>query len=250
MSPPRSASYRKSSPSHERLDRIKSSVSSLTSQLRYDHEQKESLTSTESALVREMCLKNDQNLALEIERRAESDKALKNMFLEGMDRIEGQMSSLRAAVDVLSHRVGVLENELKDEKTVRQHAIHDQAAETEEKLVRINNLLDLERSNRNEIEISLQRLNNVVTSLQEGLRSEESARYSAVQSLTNDLSREAHVREDRERLLESHINDQIALVRSEVREEHQERELSEEEIVRTINEVVRDLREGLRILGT
>ena len=84
-----------------------------------------------------MCLKNDRNLALEIERRAESDKTLKQMFLEAIDRTEGNLSSLRAAVDVLTHRVGVLENELRDERTIRQHSIADTATLFEERVSKL-----------------------------------------------------------------------------------------------------------------
>lgn len=247
-----------SSPALERLSKVKESVTNLHGDLRDSIGLRKQSEESKVIELREMAIKSDKNLALEIKRRSEADKVLQELFENSLaelrDSFERKLHErtqfLQSQVDGLQKRCAQLEKELSDEREAKNRAVEETGNLLMREINMLQSALDAEKVSRLEKEAQLVKKEADDTYKLNGLiESERLTRDQTIQTLREEIEKSNRVRDANSDRFQARCVEEIESVKVGLRMETESREASEEEIVRTMKDVIGELREGLHILS-
>eukprot|EP01062_Namystynia_karyoxenos_P005293 TRINITY_DN11876_c0_g4_i1.p1 TRINITY_DN11876_c0_g4~~TRINITY_DN11876_c0_g4_i1.p1 ORF type:complete len:306 (+),score=146.82 TRINITY_DN11876_c0_g4_i1:80-919(+) len=253
--PPASAGM---SPSVERLSKVRSNLNALGDMLKADVHSKREFEENRIYEVRELTTKIEKHLTLEVKRRAESDKALQSLF-------EGRMQEMREAlrreftdrltqqqmsVDVLTKKLVSVEKDLAMEREKNAQLLDKLDKGMSQEVRNIKATLDQDKVHRMEKEAQLLRkCAEDIYRLQERLDVEKHAREVAMEGFRDCIGGLGQDKTKDDDKFKSMVLNDLEQLKSAVRYEHEEREQAEEQMVQTMDQMVRQVQEALRVVS-
>ena len=218
----------------------------------------QSTVHTEFRDVKETCARLQQHIAMEVKRRAEGDKGLQQLvearakeITEEVNRkVQDRLLQLHRTVDVLTKRVEKLSNELALEREKNVRLTQELKFQSTQGISDVRHALEQERSQRLEKEALLgKKLTEDAFRIQERQDVERHAREAMVAALREELQKVATTRAKHDERLLLQLHEDVASLRAAVKGEQGERERGEEHLAATMNEVVKQVHEGLQALA-
>ena len=208
--------------------------------------------------MRELMSKVEKHLALEVKRRSESDKVLQGMFegkmrdqQETMDRqFTDKFSQMQHNVDILTKKIVSLEKELVSEREKNAQLLQKVSYESQQSVQNLKNTMEQDKVQRMEKDAQLLRKSaEDVYRLQERMDVEKQARDLGFESLRDAISKLANDKDKHDEKFRSLVLGDIEQLKSAVRFEHDEREQSEEQLVKTMDQIVNQVQDALRVVS-
>ena len=246
------------SPSTERLAKVKSNLNSLGDTLRADVHSKREYEENRIFEVRELTNKIEKHLALEVKRRADSDKVLQNMFEAKMKEMQDVMEKkfsdkslqMQMNIDLLTKKIVSLEKELVNEREKNTQLVQKVSYDVQQNLQTIRNSLEQEKVQRTEKEAQqLRKSAEGIYSIQEKLEVERHAREVGMEGLRAAISKLSQDRDKHDEKFKSLVLGDIEQLKAAVRFEHDEREQQEEQLVQTMDQIVNQVQDALRVVS-
>eukprot|EP00759_Apiculatamorpha_spiralis_P041229 PhF_6_TR39839/c0_g1_i1/m.59240 len=245
------------SPVEERLSVVKSNLANLSASLREDVDAKREYEENRLHEVRELATKIERHLALEVKRRTESDKALQAMLemrvKEVSDFMERKMADklnlMQQNVDILTKKLEKVTSELASEREKTGRLTQELRSQYLQGLQEMKQGVEVEKIQRMEKEaLLLKRLTEDVHRLQERLDVERHTREQAIKHIKETDPRMGRTGDKSDERFRAHLLDDIECLKTALRLESDARERSEETLASTMDEVVRQVHAGLRLI--
>eukprot|EP00756_Hemistasia_phaeocysticola_P057674 Hpha_TRINITY_DN3427_c0_g1::TRINITY_DN3427_c0_g1_i1::g.32661::m.32661 len=246
------------SASLEKLNSVKHNLSSMNQSLTKNVVSKREFEENRIYEVRELSSKIDKHLSLEVKRRAEGDKALQEMFEARLIEVQGSIerslternSQMQLNIDIITRKMVSLEAELAQERDTNRQLLEKLSQSVNQEVKNIRSTLDHEKVLRMEKEAQLLRKSaEDVYQLQEKLNAEKSAREVGLNGLRDAIAKFSKERTKEDEKFKSGVVSDVQQLKAAVRCEHDERKESEEQMVNTIDQVVKQVNEALQVVS-
>eukprot|EP01064_Diplonema_japonicum_P028452 TRINITY_DN4362_c0_g1_i2.p1 TRINITY_DN4362_c0_g1~~TRINITY_DN4362_c0_g1_i2.p1 ORF type:complete len:244 (+),score=96.91 TRINITY_DN4362_c0_g1_i2:116-847(+) len=208
--------------------------------------------------MRELTNKVEKHLALEVKRRAESDKVLQNMFESKMKEMQvatdkkftEKFTQVQLNVDILTKKIVSLEKELVSEREKNAQLIQKLNYEQQQSVQTLKNTLEQDKVQRMEKEAQMLRKGaEDAYRIQERLDIEKHARDVGFEGLREAIAKLSQDKDKHDEKFKSLMLADIEQLKAAVRFEHEEREQSEEQLVATMDQIVQKVEDALRVVS-
>ena len=208
--------------------------------------------------MRELTQKVEKHLALEVKRRSESDKVLQNMFegkmreqAEALERgFNERMTQTKHNVDILTKKIVSLEKDLVAEREKNGQLLQKVSYESQQAVQNLKNSLEQDKVQRMEKDAQLLRKSaEDVYRLQERMDVEKQARDLGFEGLRDAIGKLSMDKDKHDEKFRSLVLGDIEQLKAAVRFEHDEREQSEEQLVKTMDQIVNQVQDALRVVS-
>ncbi len=245
------------SPAFEKLHKVKESLSILNTDIKDEVDHRKEQSENKLLELRETCAKLEKSLTLETRKRAESDKVLQTMmenkFQQLQDEIDKKfgekLSQQQLTIDVMTKRIANLEKQLSDEKEKTMKLMQDLRMNGMNQYDELKTMLENERVARLEKEaMILKKTAEDLNRVHEKLEFEKSYREQSQNALLQEIQKLDNDRTKQEQIFKQYTMDELEILKQSLRMEQQAREAAEEQLVQTIDGIVAQLQESLRIV--
>eukprot|EP01062_Namystynia_karyoxenos_P005292 TRINITY_DN11876_c0_g3_i1.p1 TRINITY_DN11876_c0_g3~~TRINITY_DN11876_c0_g3_i1.p1 ORF type:complete len:296 (+),score=157.62 TRINITY_DN11876_c0_g3_i1:84-890(+) len=242
----------------ERLNHVKHNLTTMGDTLTRNVCSKRDFEENRIFEVRELAQKIEKHLALEVKRRSESDKALQELLesriaelQDGIERkVSDRLTQMQLNVDILTRKLVSLETELQQERENNQALLERLNHTVAQEVKNIRSTLDHEKVLRMEKEAQLLRKSaEDVYQLQERLNAEKSAREIGVSGVRDALAKLAKDKAKEDEKFKTGVLGDIEQLKNAVRFEHEERKEAEEQMVQTMDQIVKQVHESLEVVS-
>eukprot|EP00760_Papus_ankaliazontas_P034093 PhM_4_TR6966/c0_g1_i1/m.17319 len=246
-------------PTEERLASVKSNLANLSQSLRQDMDSKREFEENRLYEMKELTNKIERHLALEVRRRTESDRVLQAMIehkvkevQETVDKkINDKLVLMQHNVDILTKKLERVTSELAAERDKTSRLTEELRVQYRDGLHEIKQGVEHEKAQRMEKEaMLLKRLTEDVHRMQERLDVERHTRDTALRQVKDDLQRFGAnggkpAADEKFRI---HVLDDIECLKTALQLETEARERGEDGLATTMDELVRQVQAGLRMV--
>ena len=246
------------SPVEDRLNTVKNNLAGLSATLRQDVESKREYEENRLYEMRELTTKIERHLALEVKRRTESDKVLQAMLdhrikevSESMERkVNDKLVLMQHNVDILTKKLERVTSELASERDKTGRLTQELRTQYLAGLQEMKQGVEMEKAQRMEKEaLLLKRLTEDVHRLQERLDVERHTREAAFKTAREEGGKKSVAPTDKvDERFKAHVLDDIECLKTALRLEAETRERGEESLASTMDELVRQVHAGLRLV--
>ncbi|KAG2375339.1 hypothetical protein C9374_009962 [Naegleria lovaniensis] len=245
------------SPIVERLNAVKNSAQTFNGDLMEDLTAKKEVEQTKVFELRDTVAKIEKDLTLEMRKRAESDKVLQtlcdNKINTVQDVIEKKMnekfSQMQLVIDTLSKRVINLEKLLAEEKDYASKFSNTMKTGVIGQLEELRSMIEEERMTRLEKEAQLTRkINDEYFKVSQKLESEKKARELFITSTREDMERVEQAKAKIDQDFRTRIFDEVDNLREELKRETEQREIVDEQIVNSLDTIIKQVHDSLRMV--
>eukprot|EP01012_Entosiphon_sulcatum_P057390 TRINITY_DN81146_c0_g1_i1.p1 TRINITY_DN81146_c0_g1~~TRINITY_DN81146_c0_g1_i1.p1 ORF type:complete len:292 (+),score=82.32 TRINITY_DN81146_c0_g1_i1:132-1007(+) len=245
------------SPAVERLTKVKQSLNALSTTLKDDVDQRKEQEEAKLQEVRELAIKIEKHLTLEIKRRSEADKILQSQFeqklkeiAENVDRAHSdKMLQMQVNIDILTKKMLSLERELGEERerTARLAAELRHAATTSTSDLKA--ALEQEKVSRVEKEAQiLRKISEDVYKVQERADIERASREAGLEKVREEFAKALKQRDQFEEKFRAKTLEEIDALKQSLRVETEMRESGEEQLAHSVDGIVQQLHDTLKQL--
>eukprot|EP01059_Diplonema_ambulator_P015991 TRINITY_DN2722_c0_g1_i1.p1 TRINITY_DN2722_c0_g1~~TRINITY_DN2722_c0_g1_i1.p1 ORF type:complete len:283 (+),score=152.72 TRINITY_DN2722_c0_g1_i1:32-850(+) len=240
------------------LAHVQNRMNALGDTLRADITSKREYEENRLFEMRELTNKVEKHLALEVKRRAESDKVLQNMFEGRMKEMQAAMdkkftekfTQMQLNVDILTKKLVSLEKELVAEREKNAQLIQKLNYEQQQSVQTLKNTLEQDKVQRMEKEAQVLRKSAEDTNkIQNMLAVEKQARDVGFEGLREAIAKLSQDKDKHDEKFKSLVLADIEQLKAVVRMEHDEREQSEEQLVATMDQIVQKVEDALRVIS-
>eukprot|EP01063_Lacrimia_lanifica_P035783 TRINITY_DN690_c0_g2_i1.p1 TRINITY_DN690_c0_g2~~TRINITY_DN690_c0_g2_i1.p1 ORF type:complete len:298 (+),score=163.96 TRINITY_DN690_c0_g2_i1:124-894(+) len=240
------------------LATVQHKMNALGDTLRADVHSKKEYEENRLFEIKDLSNKVEKHLALEVKRRAESDKVLQTMFETKMKEMQetmeknfnDKMAVMKHNVDILTKKIITLEKDLVTERERSAQLMQKVSYESQQSVQNIKNTLDQEKVQRMEKEAQLLRKSaEDVHRLQERLDDEKRAREVDVGSLRDAIRKLSSDKDKHDEKFRSLVLSDIDQLKAAVRCEHDSREQAEEQLAATMAQIVDQFEDAFRVVS-
>eukprot|EP01065_Artemidia_motanka_P032745 TRINITY_DN39730_c0_g1_i1.p1 TRINITY_DN39730_c0_g1~~TRINITY_DN39730_c0_g1_i1.p1 ORF type:complete len:283 (+),score=117.31 TRINITY_DN39730_c0_g1_i1:59-850(+) len=245
-------------PSLQRLNHVKHNLSTMSDSLTRNITNKREFEESRIFEVRELAGKIDKHLSLEVKRRAESDKALQELFESRMVELQAttdrtlseRLTQMQLNVDILTRKMVSLEAELAQERDTNRQLLDKLNQTVAQEVKNIRSTLDHEKVLRMEKEAQLLRKSaEDVYQLQERLNSEKSAREIGLTGVREAIARLTKMQGKEDEKFKTSVLSDIDQLKNAVNFEHEERKEAEEQMVQAMDQIVKQVHDSLQVVS-
>ncbi|KAF0974389.1 hypothetical protein FDP41_006421 [Naegleria fowleri] len=245
------------SPIVERLNAVKTSAQTFNGDLMEDLTAKKEVEQTKVFELRDTVAKIEKDLTVEMRKRAEGDKVLQtlcdNKINTVQDAIEKKMNEkfcqMQLVIDTLSKRVINLEQLLAEEKDYASKFSNTMKTGVIGQLEELRSMIEEERMNRMEKEAQLTRkINDEYFKVSQKLESEKKARELFITSTREDMERVEQAKARIDQDFRTRIFEEVDNLREELRRETEQREIVDEQIVNSLDTIIKQVHDSLRMV--
>ncbi|KAL9652816.1 hypothetical protein ABK040_010848 [Willaertia magna] len=235
----------------DKLNAMKNSVASFNGGLVEDLNLRKEQEHSRVFELRDSVLKLERELTTEMKKRSEGDKSLQTIIENKVNsiedtiekRVEDKFLTMKLTIDALTKKVGDLERKLEESQPQFQRN-NINALNVLEQLQHVKSLIEEERILRLEKEAQLLRkISDEISKFNQKFDFERSSRESFMSSV-----REEVIKEKIDKDLKKRLFNEIDLLKEELRIERETREQIDEQIVGSIDAIVKQVQESLRIV--
>eukprot|EP00906_Rhabdomonas_costata_P026952 RCo038362 len=251
-------SLNQSSASVEKLKLVKTALVGLPAELRQDVDARRATDEQRLLEVRELAIKVERHLALEVKRRSDADKALQLTVEQRMAEIAANVervsmeraAKLQASLDVLTKTLGDLRVEFQEERQRTARLAAELRHAAEHSVSDLRSALEQEKVSRLEKEAQIQvKLAQDILKSQERDELERTQREAAVEHTREEFAKMMKDREKLDSQFRAKVVDDIACLKAAVEAEAENRVSSEEHITHTLDSVVSQLHASLKVVS-
>jgi len=244
----------KASPTFEQLKQLRGNLVGLPSVLKEEVQARRYGDESRLLEVRDLALKVERHLSLEIKRRSEADKALQAHVDKRMSEIHAKMEKIslermqkmQDAVEVITKTIGDLRKELQDEHERTAKLALELRHQAEHSVSDLKAALEQEKVSRLEKEAQLQlKLAQDILRTQETIEQEHKERESAVAETRTEFLNSMKEREKVDEQFRLKMNDDLSCLKTAIRVETETRESVEEHLTETIATVTEQIQNSL-----
>ena len=243
----------------QRLGKVAEKFSTFYNDLESERHVRRQSEQSRYAQLTDTIFRVEQNLELEIKRRAESDRnlqlavgaELKSLNERMQTQAEETQKSFKNTVDALSRSFAELSGSVREEREQRAAQMEQLAQRLMLKLDGSTQGLEAERVSRLEREAqTLKRVGEDIFRLQERIESEKAHREASLHSLQSEVNELAGGRSLGDEKFQALVLTEIASLKQKIQAERDERVSEDEQIVLAINDYTKALQDGLRIVSS
>jgi len=249
-----SESIEKGSPTYDQLKQVRANLVGLPSVLKDEVQQRRYGDESRLLEVRDLALKVERHLALEIKRRTEADKALQQHVDKKMTEIQAKMEKASAermhrmqeAVDVITKTIGDVRKELQEEHERTSKLALELRHQAEHSVSDLKAALEQEKVSRLEKEAQLQlKLAQDIMKTQENLEHEHKEREASVLQTRTEFMDIIKDRDKSDEHFRLKVMEDLSCLKTAIQVETETRESVEEHITQTIATVTEQIQTSL-----
>eukprot|EP01027_Heterolobosea_sp_BB2_P005264 GEZU01008073.1.p1 GENE.GEZU01008073.1~~GEZU01008073.1.p1 ORF type:complete len:182 (+),score=66.52 GEZU01008073.1:159-704(+) len=170
---------------------------------------------------------------------------------EAIDKRVGErFSQMQISIDILTKRIVQLEKELADEKDKNAKLNHELRTTVAQHVSDLQAAIETERVSRLEKEAQLlKKMSEDLFRMSERIENEKSVREHSQAALREEFDKLTRGREKNDEKFKAMVLEEIDILKAGLRLESENRATSEEQMVQTIDQIVSELQESLRIVS-
>ena len=245
------------SPLVERLNAVKNTAQSFNGGLMEDLNSRKEVEQTKVYELRDTVSRLEKDLTMEMRKRADGDKVLQTMCDNKIntiqDLIEKKMSEkfsqMQQTVDTLTKRVLSLEKCLAEEKDYSSKFSTSMKSGVLGQLEELRNLVEDERLNRLDRESQMMRkFNDEYYKLSQKLDTEKKSREIFMNSTREEIERIEQAKAKIDQDFRAQLFEEIDSIRDEIKVEKEQREIVDEQIVSSLDTIIKEVHDSLRLV--
>lgn len=246
------------SPAAERLNKMKNSLGGIHDAIQADVNKRKEGESSKVAEVRHLAEKVEKHLNLEVKRRTDADKTLQHMFETRLkdiaENIEkayaAKLDGIQMSVDVLTKKVVSLEKELVSERERTAKLASELRHASTNSVADVKAALEQEKTGRLEKEAQiLKKIAEDTQRTNERVEIEKNQRIEHVDTVKEELTKQMKSDQRVAEKFRSKTLDDLDCLKTAIKVEAQARESGEENIANSMDIMVTQLHEGLKIVS-
>jgi len=246
------------SPLMEKLNAVKHSVQSFNGGFIEDINCKKEVEQTKVFELRDAVTRLEKDLTLEMRKRSDGDKVIQticdnkiNTVQDMIDkRLTERFAQMQMSVDGLTKRVFVLEKMLADERDMSNKFTTTMKTGVQGQLEELKAMIEDERLNRLEKETQMtRRMNEEYSKISQRVEFEKKARENFMVSTREDVQRIEEAKAKIDKDFRTQLFDEVDVLREDLRQEKENREAIDEQIVASLDSIIKQVQDSLRMVS-